>query len=133
MMFMQEPELLLEKRQQVERSIQSSALSHYHAFIDSANCLSVVQQQLATACHNLDDLTKIVPELAVTFEAFAKDAASIMTQHSGNKQMLGETNHVDDHTPAAAQLCFWAQGAHCHWCLRPQPSSSLCLTRAARL
>jgi len=90
-MPLQEPELLLEKRQQAERSIQSSALSHYHAFIDSADCLSVVQQQLATACCSLDDLTKIVPDLAVTFQEFAKDAASIMAQHSGNKQMLGET------------------------------------------
>lgn len=87
--FLQEPELLLEERQQVERSMQSSALSHYHAFIDSANCLSVVQQQLGKACDGLESLSKSVPDLAGTFESFLKDAASVMMQHNSNKQLLG--------------------------------------------
>lgn len=85
-----EPELLLEERQQVERSMQSSALSHYHAFIDSANCLSVVQQQLGSACEGLGSLSQSVPELAGAFEAFSKDAATVMAQHNANKQLLAQ-------------------------------------------
>lgn len=87
---MQEPYLLLEERQQVERSTQSSALSHYHAFIDSANCLSVVKQQLNSVCNGLDNLSTSVPELAMTFESFSKDASAVMVQHTANKQLLGE-------------------------------------------
>jgi hypothetical protein len=87
---LQEPELLLEERQQVERSMQSSALSHYHAFIDSANCLSVVQQQLGNACEGLGSLSQSVPDLAGAFESFSKDAATVMAKHNANKQLLGE-------------------------------------------
>lgn len=87
---MQEPELLAEERQQVERNMQSTALSHYHAFIDSANCLSVVQQQLSRACEGLDELSKVVPDLATSFEGFSKDAAAVMAQRNSNKQLLGE-------------------------------------------
>lgn len=74
----------------MERNMQSSALSHYHAFIDSANCMSVVQQQLAKACDGLDELSREVPDLATSFEAFSKDAAAVMAQRNSNKQLLGE-------------------------------------------
>lgn len=90
-MTLQEPELLAEERQQVERNMQSSALSHYHAFIDSADCMSVMQQQLSKACEGLDELSKVVPDLATSFEAFSKDAAAVMAQRNSNKQLLGET------------------------------------------
>lgn len=80
----------MEERQQVERSIQSSALSHYHAFIDSANCLSVVQQQLSNACDGLEKLSTSVPEMATTFDSFSKDATGVMAQHTANKQLLGK-------------------------------------------
>lgn len=86
---MQEPELLAEERHQVERNMQSTALSHYHAFIDSADCMSVVQQQLSKACEGLDELSKVVPDLATSFEAFSKDAAAVMAQRNSNKQLLG--------------------------------------------
>eukprot|EP00882_Tetradesmus_deserticola_P004259 GHRQ01004499.1.p1 GENE.GHRQ01004499.1~~GHRQ01004499.1.p1 ORF type:complete len:562 (+),score=212.75 GHRQ01004499.1:522-2207(+) len=85
-----EPELLLEERQQVERSMQSSALGHYHAFIDSANCLSVVQRQLSNACEGLAGLSQSVPDLAGAFESFSKDAAHVMAQHNANKQLLAQ-------------------------------------------
>eukprot|EP00878_Enallax_costatus_P022940 GHUV01024379.1.p1 GENE.GHUV01024379.1~~GHUV01024379.1.p1 ORF type:complete len:532 (+),score=134.01 GHUV01024379.1:237-1832(+) len=88
--FTQEPELLLEERQQVERSIQTSALSHYHAFIDSANCLSVVREQLSKACEGLEILSSSVPDLATTFESFSSDAAAVLTRHTANKQLLGQ-------------------------------------------
>lgn len=107
---LQEPELLLEERQQVERSMQSSALSHYHAFIDSANCLSVVQQQLGSACEGLGSLSQSVPELAGAFEAFSKDAATVMAQHNANKQLLGESVHRTRGLCAA--VCA-AAGAEC--------------------
>jgi hypothetical protein len=87
----QEPELLAEERQQVERNMQSTALSHYHAFIDSADCMSVVQQQLGKACEGLDELSKVVPDLATSFEGFSKDAAAVMAQRNSNKQLLGKT------------------------------------------
>lgn len=74
----------------MERNMQSTALSHYHAFIDSANCLSVVQQQLSRACEGLDELSKVVPDLATSFEGFSKDAAAVMAQRNSNKQLLGE-------------------------------------------
>lgn len=74
----------------MERSIQSSALSHYHAFIDSADALAEVQQQLARAVASLEGLSASVPELAGTFDAFARDAAGIMKQHAANKQLLSE-------------------------------------------
>jgi hypothetical protein len=93
---LQEPELLLEERQQVERSMQSSALSHYHAFIDSANCLSVVQQQLGNACEGLGSLSQSVPDLAGSFESFSKDAATVMAQHNANKQLLGEEKKAEE-------------------------------------
>lgn len=83
-----EPELLAEERQQVERNMQSTALSHYHAFIDSANCLLVVQQQLSKACEGLDELSKVVPDLATSFDGFSKDAAAVMGQRNSNKQLL---------------------------------------------
>jgi hypothetical protein len=92
--MLQEPELLAEERQQVERNMQSSALSHYHAFIDSANCMSVVQQQLARACDGLDELSREVPDLATSFEAFSKDAAAVMAQRNSNKQLLGEATEA---------------------------------------
>lgn len=69
--------------------MQSSALSHYHAFIDSANCLSVVQHQLSRACDGLDDLASSAPQLGGAFDTFSKQAASVMAQHSENKQLLG--------------------------------------------
>lgn len=70
--------------------MQSTALSHYHAFIDSASCMSVVQQQLSRACEGLEELSKVVPDLATSFEGFSKDAAAVMAQRSSNKQLLGE-------------------------------------------
>jgi hypothetical protein len=70
--------------------MQSTALSHYHAFIDSANCLSVVQQQLSKACEGLEELSKVVPDLATSFDGFSKDAAAVMGQRNSNKQLLGE-------------------------------------------
>lgn len=70
--------------------MQSTALSHYHAFIDSANCLSVVQQQLSKACEGLGELSKVVPDLATSFDGFSKDAAAVMAQRNSNKQLLGE-------------------------------------------
>lgn len=76
----------------MERSMQSTALSHYHAFVDSANCMSVVQQQLAKACEGLDELSKVVPDLATSFEGFSKDAGAVMAQRNSNKQLLGEPN-----------------------------------------
>lgn len=92
----------------MERSMQSTALSHYHAFIDSANCLSVVEQQLGKACEGLDELSKGVPDLAASFDGFSKDAAAVMAQRNSNKQLLGEAHKGLGSTRA----CAAAAGMH---------------------
>ncbi|KAF8070905.1 COG8 [Scenedesmus sp. PABB004] len=85
-----EPELLAEERARVERGVASAALAHYHAFIDSAAALGVVQAQLGGACDGLGALAARVPDLAGTFEGFSRDAAGVLAAHAANKQLLAQ-------------------------------------------
>jgi hypothetical protein len=84
----QEPELLAEERQHVARSMQSAALSHYHAFIGSAQCLGVVEAQLGRVCEGLEGLSAVVPDMAGALDGFSRDAAAVMAQRASNKQLL---------------------------------------------
>ncbi len=95
---MQEPELLAEEQAHVERSIQANAVSHYRAFIASADCVQSVQQQLAAACGRLDALLDDLPQLVAACERFSRDAASVMDAHGQNKQLLGKHSWSPDHT-----------------------------------
>jgi hypothetical protein len=86
----QEPELLAEERHQLERALQASALAHYRAFIDGAECLGAVRGALAEALARLEAMQRALPKLSATCESFSKDAAGVLAQRAANKQLLGE-------------------------------------------
>lgn len=69
--------------------MQASALSHYHAFLDSAECMAVVRKQLIAAVEGLSALADSVPALGAALEAFSSDAAGVMAQHAAIKQLAG--------------------------------------------
>ncbi|KIZ04110.1 Conserved oligomeric Golgi complex subunit 8 [Monoraphidium neglectum] len=85
-----EPELLAEERHQLERALQASALTHYRALIDGAECLGSVRDALADALARLEALQEDAPKLSATCEAFSRDAAAVLAQRAANKQLLAQ-------------------------------------------
>eukprot|EP00195_Chlamydomonas_chlamydogama_P007836 CAMPEP_0202892148 /NCGR_PEP_ID=MMETSP1392-20130828/1949_1 /ASSEMBLY_ACC=CAM_ASM_000868 /TAXON_ID=225041 /ORGANISM="Chlamydomonas chlamydogama, Strain SAG 11-48b" /LENGTH=607 /DNA_ID=CAMNT_0049576031 /DNA_START=154 /DNA_END=1977 /DNA_ORIENTATION=+ len=82
-----EPELLREEKDQIERNIQSTSVSNYRAFIETANCLNTINQELGHVCGHLDLLLQGIPELASTCETFSSQSTEVMEQHTQNKQL----------------------------------------------
>jgi len=83
-----EPELLAEERQQLERAMQASALTHYRAFIDGAACLGAVRDALSEALARLGRLQEDAPRLGAACGAFSRDAAGALARRAANKQLL---------------------------------------------
>jgi hypothetical protein len=52
---------LAEERQQLERALQGSALTHYRAFIDGAECLGAVRGALGEALARLEAMQEVRP------------------------------------------------------------------------
>jgi hypothetical protein len=57
--FAQEPELLRDEKQQIERSIQGTSVSNYGAFIETSKCLDTINTELGSVCERLDSLLQV--------------------------------------------------------------------------
>lgn len=105
--------------------MQASALSHYHAFLDSAECMAVVRKQLIAAVEGLSALADSVPALGAALEAFSSDAAGVMAQHAAIKQLAGVCcmcAHVHGSSRCcmaavspASPACFLPGNQHAHF------------------
>ncbi|GFR42393.1 hypothetical protein Agub_g3265 [Astrephomene gubernaculifera] len=82
-----EPEVLKAEKEQLERNLQTTAVSQYTAFLDAANCLTSISDELRAVCENLDALLQATPELAAACESFSSNAAAVQEQHAQNKQL----------------------------------------------
>eukprot|EP00198_Chlamydomonas_reinhardtii_P001213 XP_001690548.1 component of oligomeric golgi complex 8 [Chlamydomonas reinhardtii] len=82
-----EPEVLKSEKEQLERGLQTTAVSQYGAFLDAAGCLTSISNELAAVCEHLDSLLQATPELASACESFATNAAAVQEQYSHNKQL----------------------------------------------
>jgi hypothetical protein len=58
---LQEPDLLQEEKAQVERSLQTTAVTQYGAFISTAKCLETISTELTAVCEHLDLLLDVSP------------------------------------------------------------------------
>ncbi len=56
---MQEPELLKDERQQLDRALQTTAVTQYGAFIETADCLETINSELTSVCDHLDLLLQV--------------------------------------------------------------------------
>ena len=54
-----EPDLLRAEKEQVERNMQNTAVSHYGAFGEAAACLDIVNNELSSVCEHLDLLLQV--------------------------------------------------------------------------
>ncbi|KAG2501179.1 hypothetical protein HYH03_000994 [Edaphochlamys debaryana] len=84
-----EPEVLKVEKEQLERNLQTTAVSQYTAFLDAANCLTSISNELSAVCEHLDSLLQATPELASACEAFATNSAAVQEQYAHNKQLAG--------------------------------------------
>ncbi|GIL71912.1 hypothetical protein Vretifemale_2346 [Volvox reticuliferus] len=82
-----EPEVLKAEKEQLERNLQTTAVSQYTAFLDAANCMTSISNELSAVCEHLDSLLQATPELASTCEAFATNSAAVQEQSTQNKQL----------------------------------------------
>ncbi|KAG2448828.1 hypothetical protein HYH02_006179 [Chlamydomonas schloesseri] len=82
-----EPEVLKSEKEQLERSLQTTAVSQYSAFLDAAGCLTSISNELSAVCEHLDSLLQATPELATACESFATNAAAVQEQYAHNKQL----------------------------------------------
>ncbi len=55
----QEPEVLKSEKEQLERSLQTTAVSQYSAFLDAAGCLTSISNELSAVCEHLDSLLQV--------------------------------------------------------------------------
>lgn len=55
----QEPEVLKSEKEQLDRSLQTTAVSQYTAFLDAANCLTSISNELSAVCENLEALLQV--------------------------------------------------------------------------
>lgn len=85
-----EPELLQEEKLQIERSIQSSAVGQYGAFLAAASALSTIDNELESVCSALDGLLTCGPQLAAACEQFASESAGVMDSHAANKALVAQ-------------------------------------------
>ncbi|EFJ52509.1 component of oligomeric golgi complex 8 [Volvox carteri f. nagariensis] len=85
--LVQEPEVLKAEKEQLERNLQTTAVSQYTAFLDAANCLTSVSNELSAVCEHLDSLLQATPELATACESFASNSAAVQEQFAHNKQL----------------------------------------------
>ncbi|PNH08164.1 Conserved oligomeric Golgi complex subunit 8 [Tetrabaena socialis] len=84
-----EPEVLKAEKDQLERNLQTTAVSQYTAFLDAASCLTSISDELSAVCENLDALLQATPELASACEAFSSNSAAVQEQYANNKQLAG--------------------------------------------
>ncbi|KAG2432900.1 hypothetical protein HXX76_008631 [Chlamydomonas incerta] len=82
-----EPEVLKSEKEQLERSLQTTAVSQYSAFLDAAGCLTSISNELSAVCEHLDSLLQATPELASACESFSTNAAAVQEQYAHNKQL----------------------------------------------
>ncbi|GLC34513.1 hypothetical protein PLESTB_001253200 [Pleodorina starrii] len=82
-----EPEVLKAEKEQLERNLQTTAVSQYTAFLDAANCMTSISNELSAVCEHLESLLQATPELASACEAFATNSAAVQEQFSHNKQL----------------------------------------------
>ncbi|GIL45758.1 hypothetical protein Vafri_2911 [Volvox africanus] len=82
-----EPEVLRAEKEQLERNLQTTAVSQYTAFLDAANCMTSISNELSAVCEHLESLLQATPELASTCEAFATNSAAVQEQSTQNKQL----------------------------------------------
>ena len=55
----QEPELLKEEKQQVERNILGTSVSNYGAFVEAARCLHTIDKELSNVNGCLEELLQV--------------------------------------------------------------------------
>lgn len=55
----QEPELLKEEKAQLERALQTTAVSQHGAFLGAADCLETISTELSSVCDHLDRLLQV--------------------------------------------------------------------------
>lgn len=102
-----EPELLQEEKDRLDRSLQTKAVSHYQAFIDTASCLDGICTKLDLVKDSLEQLTKEVPQFTHLCETFSGAATDILKKQNDNKQVLGHHNQLVEllETPQLMDTC----------------------------
>ena len=51
--------MLKSEKEQLERGLQTTAVSQYGAFLDAAGCLTSISNELAAVCEHLDSLLQV--------------------------------------------------------------------------
>mmetsp|Transcript_22882 Transcript_22882/g.58344 ORF Transcript_22882/g.58344 Transcript_22882/m.58344 type:complete len:587 (-) Transcript_22882:344-2104(-) len=82
-----EPDLLRDEKAQVERALQTTAVTQYGAFIETARCLTVMSDELSSVCGHLDRVLEGIPELASTCESFSAQSGAVLDAHAQNKHL----------------------------------------------
>ncbi|KXZ47031.1 hypothetical protein GPECTOR_38g268 [Gonium pectorale] len=102
-----EPEVLKAEKDQLERNLQTTAVSQYTAFLDAANCLTSISNELSAVCENLDALLQATPELASACEAFSSNSAAVQEQYANNKQLALSQSQLMEllEVPALMDTC----------------------------
>jgi len=59
-----EPKLLAEEELRLQRALQTTATTHYDAFIKTASCLQTIDTELQSVCGHLDHLLQVSVMLA---------------------------------------------------------------------
>eukprot|EP00983_Pelagomonas_calceolata_P030136 944302-Pelagomonas_calceolata.AAC.1 len=54
-----EPKLLAEEELRLQRALQTTATTHYDAFIKTASCLQTIDTELNSVCGHLDHLLQV--------------------------------------------------------------------------
>lgn len=58
-MILQEPDILKDEKSRIERGLQTTAVTQYGAFIETARCLQVMSTELSSVCEHLDLLLQV--------------------------------------------------------------------------
>jgi len=91
-----EPKLLSEENHRLQRQLQSTATTHYGAFIKTASCLQTIDTELHSVCGHLDHLLKVVVKtrhLCTCMQACTHACIHACTQHYTHVY-----SHTEKHT-----------------------------------
>ena len=78
-------------------------MSHYKAFIDTAQCLKFLSTQLQDVTTNLDALLEGVPALQSAAASFTQQAQAVLHKRSATRQLYSKSWHPDWPTDSASE------------------------------